>query len=94
MAWLTNKIVLNLEKREKRKKESEEGVEVERMKPSEETKKNRLLEAFSCKTKKVRRRVGKEEEAERTKKPINDRNLVIEDVTPLNTRYATTKCKP
>ena len=52
------------------------------MKPSEETKKNRLLEAFSCKTKKVRRRVGKEEEAERTKKPINDRDLVTEDVTP------------
>lgn len=81
MAWLTNKIVLNLEKREKRKKESEEGVEVERMKPSEETKKNRLLEAFSCKTKKGRGRVEKEE-AERTKKPINDRDLVTEDVTP------------
>jgi hypothetical protein len=46
-----------------------------------------------ARSRKGRRRVGKEE-AESTKKPINDRNLVIEDVTPLNTRYATTKCKP
>lgn len=67
--------------REKKESEKEVEVEVERMKPSKGTK-NRLLEAFSCKTKKVRRRVGKEEEAERTKKPINDRDLVTEDVTP------------
>jgi excinuclease UvrABC ATPase subunit len=78
--------------REKKESEKEVEVEVERMKPSKGTK-NRLLEAFSCKTKKGRGRVEKEE-AERTKKPINDRNLVTEDVTPLNTRYATTKCKP
>jgi hypothetical protein len=35
-----------------------------------------------ARSRKGRRRVEKEE-AERTKKPINDRNLITEDVTPL-----------
>ena len=66
--------------REKKESEKEVEVELERIKPSKGTK-NRLLEAFSCKTKKGRGRVEKEE-AERTKKPINDRDFVTEDVTP------------